>query len=221
MRFLIISLLCFIFLINKVNAQTNPVINNKYAIQLPDAWKGKTKLLIKITAFIQSKIPELKDKQECLNCNADYLVKFYVSEPTIKNISHKTGSSEFVTLYHFTSFMDVYNKDKILIKRIVFTDNDDAMYYTTTVAGIVPIAQNSINQIKTANAISARMNQPNYNPTNSTYDLARIDALRQAYTTNFDGNKYIKENRGKFIPSSRILWNEVENILLNIKLVIK
>ncbi len=214
-HYLVILLLVSIF---TTNAQQHFNSQNKFSIQLPDEFKGNRKLLMKIVEIVQFAVPKLKDKQECLNCDADFWANFYVVSPTIQSISNKAGTSQFLTLYSFTAFMDVYDKNYTLIKRVYFTDSNNTLSHNTFANATVAWPQNSITNIKAAADISASMIQANYNTLNTTRDLARIEALRESINGNFDADKYIKTNRSNLIPTANTLWNVVQNIILDIKL---
>ena len=91
----------------------------KYAIVLPDRWKNSPKLLLKITSLVSAFVPELEDKQECLDCGANYWIKFYVSSLQIDDISYRPNQQEFFTYYRFLGFLDVYNQGAGAIQDIM------------------------------------------------------------------------------------------------------
>ncbi len=218
-RYFCIALLILIIgYTNELKAQKSNGFQNKYSYQLPEVWKGKSRTLIKINNFVQELVPELKDKQECINCNADYFIKFFVFPPSIQSVTNKTATSEFIVLFSFSAFMDVYNVGTgSLIKRVLISTPDTLYSYTSMVSGIDQHNPNYFNQIRQIAAIRNNMSNPNYNSSNMATDLARIENLNEATNKVFDANKYIKDNKASFIPPNHILWNKVEEIIASVK----
>jgi hypothetical protein len=201
-----------------LNAQRSSGFQNKYSYQLPDVWKGKSRTLMKINNLVQHLVPELKDKQECINCNADYFIKFFIFPPFVQSVTNKTATSEFIVLFTFSAFMDVYNVSTgSLMKRVLLSTPDTVYSHTTMMSGIEQHNPNYFNQIRQIAAIRERMSSPSYNSANMTTDLARIENLNEATNKVFDAHKYIKDNKSSFIPPDYILWNKVEEIIASVK----
>lgn len=211
-----------LFLSNTTLAQRNGAnASKKYFIQLPASWKGKTKLLLKITHIAEKFVPELSNKQFCLNCEADYWINFYISAPAIEETFYKMAINEFTTLYRFTSFMDVYNENNVLVKRFVFTTYEKEYIYNYKLPfsnDDIMVGQNSINQIKKASSVSIQNINSNNNNASVNYDMAKNIDNQKANNPTFDAQKFMKENRDKLIPTQDVLWNEVENVLIDYKI---
>ncbi len=195
--------------------------SKKYSINLPDKWKGKPKLLLKITAILTKEFPVLNDKQECLNCNAEYWINFYALPPTIFNITNIGGTNEFITSYSFMSFMDIYDRNYHIVRRIIIADTSEhktATYWYGTGANNIKPVQNSFAEIKAATDISYSMTQADYNRNNLVSDMAKLGTLNSIADNTFNPNNIIRDKKASFIPSINYLWDEAERVILSYKL---
>lgn len=214
---------CILFLFTlccsvTVHAQRGSSFQNKYSYQLPEIWKGRSKTLIKINNLVQELIPELKDKQECINCNADYFIKFFIFPPSVQSVTNKAATSEFLVFYSFSAFMDVYNVHTgALMKRVLISTHDTSYIHTIMASGIEQHNPNYFNQMRQIAATRNKMMSPNYNQSNMSIDLANIERLTEQSNKTFDAAKYIKDNKASFIPPDYVLWNKVEEIIASIK----
>lgn len=152
----------------------------KYAIVLPDRWKNSPKLLLKITSLVSAFVPELEDKQECLDCGANYWIKFYVSSLQIDDISYRPNQQEFFTYYRFLGFLDVYNIDGYLLRRLFINTKKDS-----------------------------------YGVASRPLDLARS---REEKNVPFDSEAYIRQNTYKLIPNENQLWDQLEEVIKDLKI---
>jgi hypothetical protein len=200
------------------NAQTENIAARKYAINFPERWSGNAKLLFKITSILEANVPELQGKQECLDCDAEHWVNFYLFNASVERIYHKIGTSEFNTDYTFYCFMDVYGKNNVLIRRIIISDTNELRTFAYR-DGKIPVNTNNINDIKQSNALQVRMASPEYNSVNINNDLSTLNRLNEGNAANtFNPQDYIKKNKTKMVPSIDYLWDEAEKILKGYKL---
>lgn len=129
------SVILFIGLIFSCNllAQKRFNAERKYAILLPERWNASPKLLSKITNIVTAFVPELTDKQECLNCEANYWIKFYVASVQTDEIYYRNITNEFITNYRFIGFMDVYNIEGYLLRRLYLNTKQNVYNLNTKV----------------------------------------------------------------------------------------
>lgn len=175
-----IAILFSLLLSSNLLAQKRFNAERKYAIVLPERWKNSPKLLLKITSLVSAFIPELADKQECLDCGANYWIKFYISSLQIDDISYRPNQQEFLTHYRFLGFLDVYNIDGYLLRRLF------------------------INTKKDSYGIASR-----------PLDLARS---REERDLPFDAEIYIRENTYKLVPTENQIWDQLEEIIKDLKI---
>ncbi len=126
-----ITITLLILSLSNIQSQKRFNAERKYAIVLPDRWKNSPKLLLKITSLITEFVPELMDKQECLDCPANYWIKFYTSSLQIDNIMYRNIQEEFITRYRFLGFIDVYNIDGYLLRRLFINTKKESYTYSS------------------------------------------------------------------------------------------
>lgn len=175
-----IAMLLCLFLLSELSAQKRFNAERKYAIVLPERWKNSPKLLLKITSLVSAFVPELEDKQECLDCGANYWIKFYISSLQIDDISYRPNQNEFFTFYRFLGFLDVYNIDGYLLRRLFINSKKDS-----------------------------------YGVASRPLDLARS---REEKNLPFDSEAYIRQNTYKLIPTENQLWDQLEEVIKDLKI---
>jgi hypothetical protein len=112
----------------------------KYSIQLPEAWKGNSRLILALTDIIPTVYKELDGKQFCIDCDAYKWVNFYVKEPIIYSVDYSEAIPPSLDpcdiqcrVWHaFESYIDIYHINGTLLKRMVFTDTSERRLLTRT-----------------------------------------------------------------------------------------
>lgn len=195
-------------------AQANP--QNRYLINLPETWKGKPKLLLKLTEIIDTHVWELVGKEEVLEGTANYEVQFFVSPAIAKYMYYHPGTNlEFSTAYSFEAYMDVLEKGKLLHRLIL---NDTSVTHTKRYKFNsrnidLPPVQNSIEYIKQNIQTPISAGITDFKITNLGYQLQNIPGI----TAPFDGDQFIRRNRGALTPTEKDLWDKVAGVLLGFK----
>lgn len=180
-----------------VHAQKNTA--NKYAIQLPDEWNKKAKLLSKIIYIIDTHIPELDTKELCLSCNADYKVAFKISAPKVRQVYfNQYGTTAYTVLYQFFAYMDVSEESGRIIHRLVLSDTSEVhgykAYRANWFAG--PDLSYSLDHLRNRQATDDR----------SPIALPPVQ-----------GSAYNERMRAAMAPDTEKLWKAVEKIIMTFK----
>ena len=208
-------LLCIVMfaLFGHINAQT--VVKDKYFIQLPDAWKNQPKFLYKLTGVIESTIPQLRGKELCLDCDAPYKVKFYVTQPLVDYVFYKrTTRDEFTSICYFFSFMDVWDSTGKIVHRLILNDSTIAQtftfsFYTKRNDNV----QQSIGMIKASSSLANRRSGNTfYN--NPMYFQEAQSRLAQP----FNWQHFANANRAALTPTPDALWLKVKELIMDYKI---
>lgn len=90
MKLLLLPLFFVIIYPLSSKAQTSKVKENKYRIDLPNYWGKGHKVWKVLTDKLPVVCAELENKELCGDdCNAKYVVEFYLTEPTVVDYSSK------------------------------------------------------------------------------------------------------------------------------------
>lgn len=111
----------------------------KYLVQIPESWKNKPKLLIKVVDLLESNVGELKNKKETFVGKSKYRAAIFLTAPVIENITPIPNTDMVSVKFRFCSYFNIYNnKDKIIHRLIVVDSSElqsktvnDPKYYST------------------------------------------------------------------------------------------
>lgn len=117
-------ILFFLMIVISPGLSSQTTASNKFSIVLPEEWKPKPKFLIKLTRIIKSHVPQLENKDECFGCNADYTVRFNITNPRIYNVYYNKPTHDYTVLFSFGAYMDVLNNQNNLVHRVVLSDTN-------------------------------------------------------------------------------------------------
>jgi hypothetical protein len=129
MKSALILLLSVSFLSHTLTAQNKlpGVEENKYRINLPDYWGKGNKVWDKLIDKLPVVCEELKDKEICGDdCNPEYTIEFYITEPVIFGYySKKNFSPPYTNTRHLVSDWKNVNQSPTAVQ------NPEAVYYAT------------------------------------------------------------------------------------------
>ena len=115
------TLLYFVFFILfgcPLMAQLPAYAEGRFSVEIPDGWQRKPKILVALNDILSTQIDLLKDKRFCFNCDAEYTVKFNVSQFQLLNKNAvSTGNNAFQgeTYYSFKGSMAVFDTNDQLL----------------------------------------------------------------------------------------------------------
>jgi hypothetical protein len=121
--------LCFMILVF-TSVYSQNLYEEKYLIQLPDSWKNKPKVLIKVADVLKSNVPLLSNKQETFIGKSKYRVAIFLTSPVIDNVTPIANSSNVIVKFRFCSYFNIYNEKDQIVHRLIIVDSSETQSKT-------------------------------------------------------------------------------------------
>lgn len=109
--------LIFLF-VHPSMAQLPDYAAGRFSVEIPDGWQRKPKILVALNDILSTQVDLLKDKRFCFNCDAEYKVKFNVSQFQLLNknaVATASNAFQGETFYSFKGSMAIFNNDDQLL----------------------------------------------------------------------------------------------------------
>ncbi|HEY0749597.1 MAG TPA: hypothetical protein VGD26_00500 [Chitinophagaceae bacterium] len=207
-----IFLLIFL-LISGIAANSQPLSESRYSIELPKEWKPTPKFILQLTDIIRTNIPVLQKKDECLGCKADYTVRFSITEATVDHIYYNPPTNDSIVLYRFGAYMDVLNKKMHLIHRVIL--NDTSFTHSARRPSNIYAKENQQNFMVSSPSIMSL--SPVEKGKNQAPPVG-FDRLNNAFLNNRPVDVHKRERTIEPAPAENELWDVVRSILINHKI---
>ena len=194
-------------LITGIAANSQTLSESRYSIELPKEWKPTPKFILHLTEIIRTNIPVLQKKDECLDCKADYTVRFSITEVTIDHIYYNPPTNDSIVLYRFGAYMDLLNKKMHLIHRVIL--NDTSFTHTTRRPSNIYAKENQQSFMASSPSI---MSLPPVEKGKDQAPPKGFDRQNDAFLKHRPVDVHKKEVRIEPAPTEKELWTVVRSI---------